>query len=471
MDEGYKRIDAPAKFRNPINYSEYEEKWLAAKKNSDSDEAIIFVEGSIFDQACVVGIMDTSFLMGSMGTIVGERIVAAFEYATNKQLPVIIFTASGGARMQEAIHSLMQMKEVSAAVGRFQKAGQLYISVMTDPTTGGVTASFASLGNIILAEPRALIGFAGPRVIKDTIQEELPEGFQRSEHLLEKGFIDEIVERKELKLRLFQLLKFHNNKKISRNDLEEQAKVELNLPQIKKNDLTAFERVKLARDPERIYPAAVVKSLCHDLFELKGDRYFGDDPTIKGGLAYLGNLPITYIYTDKGDGLQGQIENNFGMPHPEGYRKAKRLMEQAEIFGRPILTVIDTPGAYPGIGAENRGQGEAIAQNLRFMSQLSTPVITLITGEAGSGGALALACADRVYMLENAVYTILSPEGFATILWKDVDRVEEAAEVMKLTAFDMVEFGVCDQIFKDDLTGLQECLIKEFSKILIGKTN
>ncbi|MGB4609696.1 MAG: acetyl-CoA carboxylase carboxyltransferase subunit alpha/beta [Saccharofermentanales bacterium] len=477
MDENYKFIDEPSEFRNPIDFPGYEEKWRNAYDNTDADEAIVFVKGAIAEQPCIVGVMDTNFLMGSLGSIVGERIIKALALATREKLPVIIFTASGGARMQEAIISLMQMRLVSAAVGKFQRAGGLYITVMTDPTTGGVTASYASLGNIILTEPGTLIAFAGPRVIRDTIKEELPEGFQTAEHLEKRGFVDRIIDRKDLKKSLAELLKMHNSKqdkvKFSESDLQKTicSTTDPQSAKQKIDSLTAFERVKIARDPDRISPEQILEFLCSDIFELRGDRLYGDDPTICGGLATLGGLPITFIYTRKGDDLESRIKLNFGMPHPEGYRKSRRLMQEAEIFGRPILTIIDTPGAYPGIGSENRGMGEAIAQNLRFMSALKTPSIALISGEAGSGGAIALACTDRLFMLENAVYTILSPEGFATILWKDVSKVEEASANMRLTAQDMYELKVCDQIFPDDLTGLKQAIADTFNQLIKEKSN
>ena len=475
MDAEYEFIDEPSEFRNPINFPGYEEKWRTAYDNTDSDEAIVFVKGNIYEQPCIVGVMDTNFLMGSLGSIVGERIISSLTLATEEKLPVIIFTASGGARMQEAIISLMQMRYVSAAVGKFQRAGGLYITVMTDPTTGGVTASYASLGNIILTEPGTLIAFAGPRVIRDTIKQELPEGFQTAEHLEKRGFVDRIIERKDMKKALAELLKMHNSKqvKVEFSEVELQTDVFLKSDQKsaeKNTNLTAFDRVKKARDPDRISPKQVLEYLCSDIIELRGDRLYGDDQTIVGGLATLGGLPITYIYTQKGDDLESRIKLNFGMPHPEGYRKARRLMKEAENFGRPILTIIDTPGAYPGIGSENRGMGEAIAQNLRFMSDLKTPTIAIITGEAGSGGAIALACTDKLFMLENAVYTILSPEGFATILWKDVSKVEEASTNMRLTAEDMYELKVCDQIFPDDLTGLKQAIANTFNQLLEEKT-
>lgn len=477
MDDGYEFIDQPSEFRNPIEFPGYQEKWQKAYENTDADEAIVFVKGTIEAEPVIVGVMDTNFLMGSLGSIVGDRIIKALGRAQEEQLPLIIFTASGGARMQEAIISLMQMRYVSEAVGRFQRAGGLYISVMTDPTTGGVTASFASLGNIILTEPGTLIAFAGPRVIRDTIRQELPEGFQTAEHLVEHGFVDRIIERKNLKESLGKLLRLHNSKQNKVEYKEEDYQKDKFLP-VQTNqeesaqdsqELTAFQRVKKARDPHRICPRQVLEFLCQDIFELKGDRLYADDPTICGGFATLGGLPITFVHTKKGRDLDSQMKLNFGMPHPEGYRKARRLMQEAEDFGRPILTIIDTPGAYPGLGSENRGMGEALAQNLRFMSSLRTPTIALITGEAGSGGAIALACSDKLFMLENAVYTILSPEGFATILWKDVSKVEEAAANMRLTAQDMFELNVCDQVFPDDLSGLKQAIANTFNQLIEEK--
>ncbi|HHU53504.1 MAG TPA: acetyl-CoA carboxylase, carboxyltransferase subunit beta [Clostridiaceae bacterium] len=477
LDPSYELIDELAVFQDPIQFAGYQKKWENNQKKAGVDEAITFARGTIKGEPVIVGVMDCNFMMGSMGSIVGDRIIKAFAKATREKLPVIIFTASGGARMQEAIISLMQMRYVSEAVGKFQKAGGLYITVLTDPTTGGVTASFASLGNIILAEPNALIAFAGPRVIEETIQQKLPKGFQRAEHLLEHGFVDSIVLRKNLKNTLSLLLKMHNPKQTEVDLTQISGRFSKKLIKKMTNEaevdpdkqVISFDRVLKARDPKRITPRQVLKYLCDDIFELSGDRLYADDPTICAGIARLGGLPITFVYTKKGKDLKSQIKLHFGMPHPEGYRKARRLMQEAENFGRPILTIIDTPGAYPGLESENRGMGEAIAQNLRFMSGLTVPTIAIITGEAGSGGAIALACTDKLFMLENAIYTILSPEGFATILWKDSAKVEEASEQMKLTAHDMVELEVCDQVFPDDLTGLKEALAQTFNELIKEK--
>ena len=221
-------------------------------------------------------------------------------------------------------------------------------------------------------------------------------------------------------------------------------------------DLSAGDRVYVARHAGRPGTADFIAALITDFFECKGDRLCREDPSILGGVGFFHGLPVTVIGHRKGKDLNENMACNFGMPSPEGYRKAQRLMRQAEKFRRPILTFVDTPGAYPGLEAEAHGQGEAIASSLALMSALTVPVISVVIGEGGSGGALALAVANRVLMLENAVYSVLSPEGFASILWKDSSRAQEAAEVMKLTARDLLDLGVADQIIPEPLGGAHQ---------------
>ena len=207
--------------------------------------------------------------------------------------------------------------------------------------------------------------------------------------------------------------------------------------------------IKQARDQARLTALDFAYGIFEDFIELHGDRNFRDDGAVVGGVGRLGNQAVTVIGIQKGKNLQDNLKRNFGQPHPEGYRKALRLMKQAEKFGRPIVTFINTAGAYPGLGAEERGQGEAIARNLLEMSDLKVPIIAIIIGEGGSGGALALAVADRVWMLENSMYAVLSPEGFASILWKDGSRAMEAAELMKITSFELLKMGVVDQVIPE----------------------
>ena len=222
------------------------------------------------------------------------------------------------------------------------------------------------------------------------------------------------------------------------------------------NDLTPAQRVALARHAGRPGTPDFISALFTDFFEQRGDRCCGDDGAILGGVGLFHGKPVTVIGHRKGSTLEEHVAYHFGMPSPEGYRKAQRLMRQAEKFRRPILTFVDTPGAYPGLEAEAHGQGEAIASSLALMSALTVPVISVVIGEGGSGGALALAVANRVLILENAVYSVLSPEGFASILWKDSSRAQEAAEVMKLTARDLLDLGVADQIIPEPLGGAHQ---------------
>ena len=453
---------------DPLQFKGYSEKIKKLREQTGLKEAVVTGRVKINGKQAVIGVCDGRFMMASMGYAVGEKITRAVERATNENLPVILFTCSGGARMQEGIISLMQMEKTSAALKRHSDAGLLYVTVLTDPTTGGVTASFAMLGDIIIAEPQALIGFAGPRVIEKTIGEKLPEGFQRAEFLLEHGFVDQIVKRENMKPVLGRILKMHDHvhpdcrkgKEIRKSDRTEPVqkagmtekkagkKAAEQEPWSEKS-LTAWERVCRSRSKERPVGKDYIDILFEDFVELHGDRYYRDDPAIIGGIAYFQGICVTVIAQAKGRTTKENLERNFAMPSPEGYRKARRLMKQAEKFHRPVINFVDTPGAFCGMEAEERGQGEAIARNLFELSGLKVPVLSVVIGEGGSGGALALAVADEVWMLENSVYSVLSPEGFASILWKDSSRSAEAAKMMKLTAADLKKLGVIERVFPE----------------------
>ena len=230
--------------------------------------------------------------------------------------------------------------------------------------------------------------------------------------------------------------------------------------------------VREAREQSRLTALDFAHGIFDDFMELHGDRSFRDDGAVVGGIGWLGDQAVTVVGIQKGKSLQDNLVRNFGQPHPEGYRKALRLMKQAEKFGRPVVTFINTAGAYPGVGAEERGQGEAIARNLMEMSDLKVPIIAIIIGEGGSGGALALAVADRVWMLENSIYAVLSPEGFASILWKDGSRALEAAELMKITSHELLEMQIVDKVIpetglsgKDLLAKVKEELVSEMADL------
>ena len=243
-------------------------------------------------------------------------------------------------------------------------------------------------------------------------------------------------------------------------------------------NLSAWERVEIARNSNRKTALDYIEKIFDEFIELQGDRLYGEDASIVCGLARLKNQNVTIIAEQKGRNTKENMKRNFGMPHPEGYRKAIRMMKQAEKFGRPIITFVDTKGAYPGIGAEERGQGEAIAKSMFEMSKLQVPIIAIVIGEGSSGGALAISIANKIYMLENAIYSILSPEGYASILWKDSSRAKEAAEKMKLTAKDLYDFKIIDTIIKENTSdgkneeeferiaqNIQEEMVKDLTKL------
>lgn len=460
IDEGtFEEWDKDLTGENPMHYRGYKEKLAAAQEKTNLREAVVTGKGKINGIETVIGVCDGRFLMASMGWAVGEKIARAVERATEERLPVILFACSGGARMQEGITSLMQMAKTSAALKKHSDAGLLYISVLTEPTTGGVTASFAMLGDVILAEPGALIGFAGPRVIEQTIRQKLPKGFQRAEFLEEHGFVDAIVNREDQRSVLTQILRLHGYEKTGVEESEKFSScVSGDEPEIRSSEpsenlshphLTAWDRVQLSRKIDRPSGSDYIRELFDDFIEFHGDRNYGDDQAVIGGIARFHGMPVTVIAQEKGTSTKENIKRNFGMPMPEGYRKALRLMKQAEKFKRPVICFVDTPGAFCGIEAEERGQGEAIAKNLWEMAGLAVPVLSIVIGEGGSGGALALAAGDEVWMLENSVYSILSPEGFASILWKDSSKAREAAEVMKLTAADLYHKEIIEQIIPE----------------------
>ena len=497
VDEGtFEEWNQHMEFSNPLDFPGYEKKVQAAREKTNLDEAIVTGKGNIGGYPAVIGVCDARFMMSSMGHNVGEKITQAVERATREKLPVIIFAASGGARMQEGLVSLMQMAKTSAALKKHHEAGQLFISVLTDPTTGGVTASFAMLGDIIIAEPKALIGFAGPRVIEQTIGQKLPEGFQRAEFLQDHGFVDMIVERKDQKQVISQILALHQQDlsffqdgvKIMRERIvsEAGASAEDTAGNVKKNEekrslteRSAWDTVLLSRKSDRPTALDYIDALFDGFMEFHGDRYFKDDGAVVGGIAYFHGMPVTVIGQQKGKNTKDNIRRNFGMPSPDGYRKALRLMKQAETFGRPVICFVDTPGAFCGLEAEERGQGEAIARNLFEMSDLKVPILSIVIGEGGSGGALAMAVADQVWMMENAIYPILSPEGFASILWKDSKKAPEAAKYMKITAADLYERGLIERVIPegenfslDELPSAAACMdeaMAEFFENLEGE--
>lgn len=455
-------LDIAMSDSDPLGFTDsrpYVDRLRKAQAGTDMSDAVLCARGKVQGNPVVVAAMDFRFLGGSLGANVGEAVTQACEIALRERTPLLLITASGGARMQEGIIALMQMAKTSQAIGQLDEAGILTISLITDPTYGGVAASFATLTDVIVAEPGARLGFAGPRVIEQTIKQKLPAGFQTAEFLLSHGVVDIIAPRAELRSTLARLLSVASRRPraviprqlvsgIHRDALVRDAAL---LP-----ERDPWECVRAARHLGRPTTLDYISLLIDDFSELHGDRAFADCPALIAGLGRLGDVPVAVIGTQKGHSATELMEHNFGMPTPAGYRKAARVMRMAAKLGLPVITFIDTAGAYPGIEAEEHGQSVAIAENIRLMAGLPVPVVAVITGEGGSGGALALATANVVLMAANAVYSVISAEGCAAILWRnDPAAAAKAARALQLDARSLLAAGVVDGVVREPGEGAQ----------------
>jgi len=429
----------------------YPQRLAEARRDTGLDEAVVCGHGRIGDHPVVLAVMDFRFIGGSLGSAVGEMVTQAAEYALDRRLPLLVVTASGGARMQEGCLSLMQMAKTSQALAQLHEAGLLTISLITDPTYGGVAASFATNAAVLVAESGARMGFAGPRVIQQTIRQDLPAGFQTAEFLLSHGQLDVVEQRRNLRGCLGRLLAGHPPQ---RRALPGAAPILVRDPAaLAERD--PWETVQLARHHSRPTTLDYLDRVFESFVELHGDRQHGDCAAVVAGLGQLEGLSLAVIGQQKGHTTKELVERNFGMPRPEGYRKALRVMRLAAQLGLPIVTLVDTPGAYPGVDAEERGQAIAIAENILQMSALPTPIVTVVTGEGGSGGALALAVADRVLILEHGFYSVISPEGCAAILWNTPTAGAQAARALRITAPELLRLGVVDGVLPEPPGGAQ----------------
>lgn len=448
---------------DPIDFVDvlpYPHRLTAARASTGLVEAVVCATATIGGHPVAVAVMDFRFLGGSLGCAVGELITRTAERALDERIPLVLVTASGGARMQEGVLSLMQMATVSQAIAALREAGLLTVSVLTDPTYGGVAASFATNTDLVLAESGARMGFAGPRVIRQVTGRALPEGFQTADFLLRHGQVDMVVQRRSLRGRLVALLAATHAGAPTRPSVPRQEPARRR-ERLAADDVAAarppeadgtppvrdaWDTVRMARHPGRPTTLDYLDSVFDGFVELHGDRLGADCPAIVGGLARLAGRHVMVIGHQKGHTTAELVARNFGMASPAGHRKALRLMRLAARLGLPVVTLVDTPGADPGVSAEEHGQAAAIAENILALTVLPTPVLAVITGEGGSGGALALAVADRVLMLENAVYSVISPEGCAAILWPDRSAAPQAARALRLSAPDLRRLGVVDEV-------------------------
>lgn len=424
---------------DPLSFSgkePYEERLHEAQRRTGLTEAVITGVCTIGGNPTAIAVLDFGFMGGNMGGVVGEKIALAFELATKRKIPMVTVVSSGGARVQEGMLSLMQMAKTAAAAKRLHSQRLPHIAVLTNPTSGEVYASFANLGDVILAEPKALIGFASLRVVEQTSGKPLPEGSHTAEDHLLHGMVDQVVDRTRLRQLLSILLDLLSSR--YRLTITRKGKPS---PVPEHPEEQAWHTVQLARHKKRPTALDYISRMTSSFIELHGDRHYGDDRAIICGVAELSGEAVVIIGQER--------SHNEGRAYPEGFRKAQRAMRLAAVFGMPVITLIDTPGAYPGLDAEERGIGHAIASTLALMSDLPTPIVSVIIGEGGSEGALALGVADRILMMENAIYSVISPEGAASIIYRDAKKAEEMASALKLTALDCKELGVIDTVVSE----------------------
>ncbi len=455
-EDSLQLLDLAVADKDPLGFHDtrpYADRLRDARARTGLAEAIACARGHIDGNPVVVAAMDFRFLGGSLGAAVGEAVTQAAEIALHERTPLLIVTASGGARMQEGVLSLMQMAKTSQALDQLDKAGVLTVSLIADPTYGGVAASFATSTDVIIAEPGARLGFAGPRVIEQTIRQTLPVGFQTAEFLLEHGVIDMIAPRAQLRATLGRLFSVASRRPDQVPHQQSGADTALITDPAALPARDPWDCVRAARRLGRPTTLDYIAMLVEDFTELHGDRMAADCPAMVTGLGRFEGIPLVVIGTQKGHDAREVAARNYGMPNPAGYRKAARVMRLAAKLGLPVVTLIDTAGAYPGIEAERHGQAVAIAENLKLMAGLPVPVVAVITGEGGSGGALALAIADRVLMCANAVYSVISAEGCASILWKDPAAAPQAAAALRIDARSLLELGIVDGVVPEPPDG------------------
>jgi acetyl-CoA carboxylase carboxyl transferase alpha subunit/acetyl-CoA carboxylase carboxyl transferase beta subunit len=427
----------------------YSARLAKARAATGLDDAVLAGTARIGGHPLVIAAMDFRFMGGSLGAAAGEVITASAEAAFRLRLPLLVVTASGGARMQEGVIALMQMAKISQALAVLRAAGLPSVSLVTDPTYGGVAASFATSCDVVLIEQGARMGFAGPRVIENTIRQRLPEDFQTAGFLLAHGLVDAVAHRADLRGWLSRLFASIAPAGPDVPVVDPGPPGAGSTPRQPPPALDPPRAVAAARDTARPTARDYLAGAFTGFVELHGDRTFADCPSVVAGFAQLAGQPVAVIGLQKGHNTKELVRHNFGMPRPEGYRKALRVMRLAARLGVPIVTIVDTPGAYPGVDAEERGQSNAIAESILGMFELRVPVVTVVTGEGGSGGALALAVADRVLMFQRSTYSVISPEGCSAILWGDSNAAADAARALRITSRELLELAVVDEVLPE----------------------
>ena len=409
-------------------------------------EAVITGSCTIDGLSCILIALDFGFMGGSMGSVVGEKISLAFENAAKRKIPVITIITSGGSRIQEGILSLMQMAKTVLASNQLQQKGIPHISVLANPSTGQAYASFANMADIIISEPGAIVGVNPIRSISGDDQKET-ESTHTSESHLSHGTLDAVTDRTKLKGVISVLLDLFNKE----FTIKRTSSGQMTYPTAQPTE--AWHSVQIARHNSRPTSMDYMARIMDNFVELHGDRVYGDDPSIVCGLGQIGGQTVVVIGQQRDQTLDSTDEGSNARTMPEGFRKAQRALRIAEKFELPVITLVDTPGANLSSEAEERGLGHAIASTLALISSLTVPTISTIIGEGGSSGALALGIADRVIMLENAIYSAVSPEEAAELIYQDEEKAEEVVGSLRLTARDCMEMEIVDQVVPEPSQG------------------
>lgn len=445
--ETFREINRSVTSLDPLSFASrvpYNKKLARDRRRTGLTEAVVTGTCAIGGSPAMLIALDFGFMGGTMGCVVGEKVALALEHAAKKRLPAIAVVTSGGARIQEGVLSLMQMAKTSIAAGQLADKGLPFITVLANPATGQAYASFANLADIILAEPGAIVGFSPLRAIQASASQPLPRDSHTAESQTEHGMLDAVVERAGLKDLLGVILDMLGQQyRLTPMGKRRRTEVESTQPE-------AWNSVQLARHSQRPSSADYIGRIFGSFVELHGDRCYGDDGAIICGFGHLGGQTVMVVGQERG---RGGDRHNDGRTSPEGFRKAQRALKMALKFQLPLITLIDTPGPQLSIEAEERGLGNAIASTMALMAGLEVPSISAVIGEGGSAGALALGVADRVLMLENAIYSPISPEDAAELMFQDEARASEAAQSLKLTAGDCRELGIIDVVVPEPTGG------------------
>ncbi len=456
-DANWQKLNLPKCTDDPLEFVDresYADRLAEARADTGDDDAVAAADGKIGGVDATICVLNGFFMMGSMGRAVGDGIISAMEHAVELNRPFVMVTSSGGARMQENILSLMQMARTTVAVNKLHDKKIPYIVILTDPTFGGVTASFAMLGDIHIAEAGARIGFAGRRVIEQNIREKLPSNFQTADYLYEHGMVDIVSARADLHDNVARVLRVLTHQTIEPKVIKAQT------PKFDKDkkirgmgETDAYDKVLLARHENRPHFLDYISSIVDDWTYLAGDRCYAEDPAMGSGIGFWRGIPAVIIGQEAGRTIETRQKHRFGMANPDGYRKAVRMMRLAERFNLPLISLFDTAGANAGRESEERGQSQAVANAISTGLAIKTPYVAVNVGQGGSGGAIAIGTADKVLMMENAIYSVIAPESCASILWRDNKFRATAAAAMKLTARDMAAMGVIDGIISEPAGG------------------